>query len=204
MKNPFFIPGKPRQRWGRNVPVMQWTPLTPEDQAKSDAWHAEFNHLDQIRGEYAKRQRFTCRGMRQIYMGDVIALEQEFAGLVSRQTLAVVVRYKSDRDLYIAVPQSPFIHPANTGEYGLGTAEGGEVYQVWNHFTLSQPYLAGRVHHIGTIDADQLADIVSILDAITTYGKMPDSERIRDRVGPREQCTPQLMQYFNSERRAVV
>lgn len=202
--NDKIIPGKPRRRRGKQVPVATWTPLKPEDQAKSDAWHAEFNRLDQIRGEYAKRQRFTCRGMRQIYMGDVSALEQEFVGLVPRQTIAVVVQYKSDRDLYIAVPQSPFIHPANTGEYGLGTAEGGEVYQVWNHFTISQPYLAGKVHHIGTIDTDQLADIVSILDAISTHSKMPDSERIRAQIGPREQCTPQLMQYFNFERRVMV
>lgn len=202
--NDKIIPGKPRRRWGRNVPVMQWTPLTPDDQAKSDAWHAEFNRLEQIRGEHMNRQRFSCRGMRQIYMGDVIALEQEFAGLVPRQTLAVVVRYESHRDLYIAIPQSPFTHPANKGEYGLGTAEGGEVYQVWNRFTISQPYLAGKVHHIGTIDTDQLADIVSILDAISTHSKMPDSERVRARIGPREQCTPQLMQYFNAERRQMV
>lgn len=202
--NNYIIPGKPRRRRGRNIPVAQWTPLTPEDQAKYNAWLAEFNRLDEIRAHFASVQRFGCQGTSQIFMGDIFALTEGLIGLVPRQTMVVVVCYQIDSNQYIVVPQGPFKKPAGTGEYALGDGEGGEVYQVWNSFVLPATYFASRVHHIGTICDKQLADIGAMLDSIKHYRAMPPSETLHARIGPREQCTPQLMQYFNAERRTVI
>jgi hypothetical protein len=82
---------------------------------------------------------------------------------------------------------------------------GGEVYQVWNHFRRSEGVLLLEGHRLGRLDPVQLEYIQAIYRYTLCGGGDPfkDPELLK-RVGPPEQSGPELSQYFNTERRAVI
>ena len=202
MKNPLFIPGKPRSK--RGIPVAKYTPLKPEDQAKYNAWLAEFGRLDAIRKQYASAARFSCQGTSMTAEGSVIALKEEFAGLVPRQTVVVVASVDIAHNV-VLVPQSPFRAPASRWEFSLMPDNGGEVYQVWNHFKRSEGVLFVEGRRLGRLDPVQLEYIQAIYMHTRFSGNDPfkDPELLK-RVGAPEQSGPELAQYFNTERRGKV
>ncbi len=203
MKKHLSIPGKPRSK--RGIPVAKYTPLKPEDQAKYDAWLAEFGRLDAIKEQYASAARFSCQGIPSVKDGDVFALNSEFTGLVPRQTIVAALRTDLSNFKVILVPRSPFSVPVGRWEYGLEADEGNEVYQVWNSYSVDLGTIFNHASHLGCLNEVQCGHLNTILDQVT--GTCADSFKdpeLLKRVGAPEQSGPELAQYFNTERRGKV